>query len=68
MQVCPPFLFWFSVGFGGAGGGSGKGGKGVVVWKVEADRRIGVIEDAKFKRQEALADLAKAVPTEGVKK
>jgi hypothetical protein len=41
---------------------------GVVVWKVEVNRRIGVIEDAKFKRREALEDLAKAVPTEGFKK
>jgi hypothetical protein len=29
---------------------------------------VGVIQDAKFKRREALADLANAVPTEGVKK
>jgi len=33
-----------------------------------SDADAGVIEDAKFKRREALADLANAVPTEGVKK
>lgn len=56
---------WFSVCFRGTDRMSRTG---VVVWKVEVNRRIGVIEDAKFKRREALADLAKAVPTEGFKK